>query len=74
MWEDDLEKMLVKVFWFYHPEETASGFKGDLPYPVSTINSDLPRSKHTLCFHVVCLFRVHCLTRLTMTLMMFKVL
>lgn len=36
MWETNLEKMQVKVYWFYHPEETASGFTGDLPYPVST--------------------------------------
>lgn len=36
MWETIAEKMEVKVFWFYHPEETASDFTNDLPYPVST--------------------------------------
>lgn len=36
MWETNTEKMEVKVFWFYHPEETASDFTNDLPYPVST--------------------------------------
>jgi len=29
-----MEEMQVKVFWFYHPEDTASGFTGKLPYPV----------------------------------------
>lgn len=37
MWETNQEKMQVKVFWFYHPEETACNFTGNLPYPVSTI-------------------------------------
>jgi len=39
MWETNQEKMQVKVFWFYHPEETASDFTGNLPYPVSIIYS-----------------------------------
>jgi len=40
MWETNQEKMQVKVFWFYHPEETASDFTGNLPYPVSKIYSN----------------------------------
>jgi len=39
MWETNQERMQVKVFWFYHPEETASDFTGSLPYPVSKIYS-----------------------------------
>lgn len=39
MWENHLERMQVKVFWFYHPEETASEFKGDLPYPGALFKS-----------------------------------
>ncbi|XP_050541602.1 uncharacterized protein LOC126905686 isoform X2 [Daktulosphaira vitifoliae] len=39
MWETHLEKMQVKVFWFYHPEETACGFTGDLPYPGALFKS-----------------------------------
>uniref|UniRef100_A0A2S2QNS2 Protein winged eye n=1 Tax=Sipha flava TaxID=143950 RepID=A0A2S2QNS2_9HEMI len=39
MWETNMEKMQVKVFWFYHPEETASGFTGDLPYPGALFKS-----------------------------------
>lgn len=29
------EKMQVKVFWFYHPEETIVDSNFGLPYPVS---------------------------------------
>lgn len=43
-----MEKMEVKVFWFYHPEETARDFTDDLPYPVSTINYFFPINKHLL--------------------------
>lgn len=39
MWETNMEKMQVKVFWFYHPEETASGFTGELPYPGALFKS-----------------------------------
>ncbi|VVC35716.1 Hypothetical protein CINCED_3A015236 [Cinara cedri] len=39
MWETNLEKMEVKVFWFYHPEETATDFAGDLPYPGALFKS-----------------------------------
>ncbi|XP_022173862.1 uncharacterized protein LOC111036220 isoform X4 [Myzus persicae] len=39
MWETNQEKMQVKVFWFYHPEETASDFTGNLPYPGALFKS-----------------------------------
>lgn len=34
MWESWGSSMVVKVKWFYHPEETAGNPK-NLPYPVS---------------------------------------
>uniref|UniRef100_A0A2S2NW39 Protein winged eye n=1 Tax=Schizaphis graminum TaxID=13262 RepID=A0A2S2NW39_SCHGA len=39
MWETNQEKMQVKVFWFYHPEETANDFTGNLPYPGALFKS-----------------------------------
>lgn len=51
MWESWGSSMVVKVKWFYHPEETI-GCNQELPFPVR-------RFKRKSCMYLLCLTIFH---------------